>query len=212
MTVIPSSELKSFITRIVTAVAVIFMLYGVFSIIDQATTYGEQYAVGFYLWVVFRFIVAIAIFYIGRLLYLMSKRYSSTNENGSKNSSFILVMLLISVTLPYLSLNLFQPSIPVEAKIHPDFQSRLDRLEATGHTRRYGLIILTQRPFSPAPTSREFNRPIGKFLINHYDATDVFIGTDGITAHIPIPLIIDVLSYPFIKRVGNGEAQGFPAT
>jgi hypothetical protein len=191
-----SSELKSFITRIVTAVAIIFMLYGVFSIIDQATTYGEQYAVGFYLWVVFRFIVAIAVFYIGRLLYLMSKRYSSTNGRGFANVSLILVVLLtMSLTVPFLSETLFQTVLPVEAKIHPDFKSHLDRLEATGHTRRYSLIILTQRPLSPAPTSREFNRVIGQFLIHHYDALNIGIGTDGLVASIPIPLINDVLSF-----------------
>lgn len=131
-----SSELKAYATKILVAVAIVVVLYGIFYIADLLSSYLYLYEYVPLIWLVFRLFLAAAIIYIGAMMYRIGRVVSkiSTSSLGNilvlkkKSSLFVPLMMILSISIPiFIS---FYASPPL-AEYYPPYHGQLiyeDRL------------------------------------------------------------------------------------
>lgn len=107
-----SGELKAYATKILVAVAIVLVLYGIFYIADLFGSYLGRYEYVSIIWLIFRLFLAVAIIYIGTITYKFGHVVSKISMGSSRNilffkkkwSFFVLSLMILCISIPILIL------------------------------------------------------------------------------------------------------------
>lgn len=102
-----SDELKSYVTKIVAAVATAVVLYGIFYIIDSVSSFAYLYEVIPFIWLVFRLFLAAVVIYVGVMAYKVSRSVLKMSGSYSKKIMFprkrvfsLVLLMMICISIP----------------------------------------------------------------------------------------------------------------
>lgn len=105
-----SSELKAYATKILVAVAIVLVLYGIFYIADLFSSYLYLYEYVPLIWLAFRLFLAAVIIYIGVMMYKIGRVVSKISTSSLRNilslkkklSLFVPLMMILCISIPLL--------------------------------------------------------------------------------------------------------------